>query len=268
MDLDNLPSTPEARAMAQKWQQEAQESEQAAQEMAAEQPVVESQDEQPEEVQPQKSESPAEDIGTRNFRALVESKKRIERERDEALALAQKLMAEHTNKPQNQESVEDDFELAPDDIAEGKHLSKVAKKIRQLEQEVRAYKAKTIEETAEARIKAQYPDFDKVASRENIEMLRDLYPELATTLHANPDLYTKAVSTYTMIKNLGIAKADMFVQEKALAQKNAAKPKPLASVSPQQGDSPLARANAFANGLTPDLQKQLRQEMENARRAL
>jgi hypothetical protein len=54
--------------------------------------------------------------------------------------------------------------------------------------------------------------------------------------------------------------------DRAAAQKNASKPKPLASVSPQQGDSPLSRANAFANGLTPELQKQLRQEMEEARK--
>jgi hypothetical protein len=56
--------------------------------------------------------------------------------------------------------------------------------------------------------------------------------------------------------------------DKLRAQKNAAKPKPLASVNPQQGDSPLSKANAFANGLTDDLKKQLRKEMEDARRSI
>ncbi len=49
-------------------------------------------------------------------------------------------------------------------------------------------------------------------------------------------------------------------------QKNASKPKPLASVNPQQGDSPLSRANAFANGLTEELKDQLRKEMSESRR--
>ena len=37
-------------------------------------------------------------------------------------------------------------------------------------------------------------------------------------------------------------------------------------MSPQQGDSPLSRANAFANGLTPELRVQLIKEMEEARK--
>ena len=61
-------------------------------------------------------------------------------------------------------------------------------------------------------------------------------------------------------------KPDNYKTDRELAQKNASKPKPLASVSPQQGDSPLSRANAFANGLTNELKAQLRKEMEEARK--
>ena len=85
--------------------------------------------------------------------------------------------------------------------------------------------------------------------------------------NSSNDLYSTAVSAYTMIKNLGIApKGDDFMVQKAQAQKNAAKPKPLASVNPQQGESPLSKANAFANGLTDDLKAQLLKEMYAARR--
>ena len=39
------------------------------------------------------------------------------------------------------------------------------------------------------------------------------------------------------------------------------------SVSPQEGAAgPLSKANAFADGLTPDLKKQLYQEMIDARK--
>ena len=111
MDIDSLPQSPEARAMAQKWQQEAQAAEQASNEMAgmemipAEQQISRSE----EMVENQTSSAdkmvenqtpPTEDIGARNFRALQESKRRVERERDEAVALAQQFMSEKGNKQQ------------------------------------------------------------------------------------------------------------------------------------------------------------------------
>jgi hypothetical protein len=47
-----------------------------------------------------------------------------------------------------------------------------------------------------------------------------------------------------------------------IAHKNASKPKPLASVSPQQADSPLSKANAFANmPLSKEVKNQLHKEM-------
>ena len=64
---------------------------------------------------------------------------------------------------------------------------------------------------------------------------------------------------------MGIYREDNYSKDRDKAQSNASKPKPLASVSPQQGDSPLSRANAFANGLTDELKSQLRKEMEQAR---
>ena len=58
----------------------------------------------------------------------------------------------------------------------------------------------------------------------------------------------------------------MIEADKRKAQENSAKPRPMASVSPQQGESPLSHANAFANGLTPELQKQLWKEMQDAKK--
>jgi len=49
-------------------------------------------------------------------------------------------------------------------------------------------------------------------------------------------------------------------------QANTAKPRPLTSVSPQSGESPLSRANAFAEGLTPELKKNLFKEMQEAKK--
>jgi len=70
-----------------------------------------------------------------------------------------------------------------------------------------------------------------------------------------------------MIKNLGIHKEEQFVEEKKRIQANALKPRLSPAVAAQQqGESPLTKANMFAEGLTPELQSQLKREMELARR--
>lgn len=219
---------------------------------------------------------PVKEVETKNnsvkqsWNDLRTAKERAEYERDFLLKqLAQYENMQQGSKqasaPKPQEPDEDySVNVNPDDLVEGKHLSKVDKKLRKLENELKQYQQKAQQATTEALLRAQYPDFEKVASRENIDLLRMQYPEIAATLNANTDLYNTAVSAYTLIKKLGIHKEDLFVADRERAQKNAAKPKPLASISPQKAESPLSHANAFANGLTQDLSKNLWKEMQEA----
>ena len=71
-----------------------------------------------------------------------------------------------------------------------------------------------------------------------------------------------------IMKKFGIYREDPHSEDRIRALRNTQKPKPITSVSPQQGDSPLSKANAFANGLTEDLKAQLRKEMAAARRGM
>lgn len=120
---------------------------------------------------------------------------------------------------------------------------------------------------AETRLKSLHPDADRVLSESNIAIFREKHPEMANTIYnSTGDMYSKMLSAYTMIKNLGVHHEDLFEADRNLAQKNAAKPRPLTSISPQQGDTPMSKANAFANGLTPELQKTLHAEMERYRK--
>jgi E3 ubiquitin-protein ligase DOA10 len=209
--------------------------------------------EQPEQVEETEQvvtpeQPPQETSEERNFRNLRMKADRLEKERNEAL---QRLRSY-----ESQQAPEEEFDLKPNDLAEGKHLNKVQNKIQSLEHQL-----------IETRLRSQYPDIDSVVSQDNLAILQRDYPEVANTIGASKNLYSKAVSAYTILKKLGIhTDVSPYAQEKALAHRNAAKPKPLASVSPQQGDSPLSNANAFANGLTDDLKRKLHQEMIAAMR--
>jgi len=216
----------------------------------------------PEEVKPEPAvaEAPKE----RNLRILRERAERIERERDAAIQRLSEIEAR--NKPADSPEEDYSINLGADDLAEGKHLTKMSSKIKKLEEQIKSYQQQSTTMTTEARLKAEYPDFDKVVSKDNIEVLKETYPELAMTLQSSPDLYAKAKSAYTLIRKLGIHVDDNFEREREIVQKNANKPKPVASVSPQQGESPLSRANAFANGLTTELKEQLYKEMMESRK--
>jgi hypothetical protein len=175
-----------------------------------------------------------------------------------------KLAQQHQ---QNVPQEDDGIGLGPDDFAEGKHLSRVNREVKKLKEELQDYKRKSAESILEARIKSQFPDFDSVVTRENIEILKESDPELSDMLRNSHDPYNQALVAYKWVKK-NVTHAPSYDQDKERAQRNAAKPKPLASVSPQQGDSPLSKANAFANGLTDDLRKQMLKEMNEARKAL
>ena len=185
----------------------------------------------------------------KRIRELREAQKKAERERDELLRMMQmQQMQQNLPKQQEQQPEEDDFNVEDDALVEGKQLRKMNQKMRQMEQTLKNYQSQSSESITEARIKATYPDFDRVVSQDNIAQLREDYPELAATLSSSTDLYSKAVSAYTLIKQFGIHQDPVLQNDRARVIKNSAKPRPLASVNPQQGDSPLSKANAFANG--------------------
>lgn len=195
--------------------------------------------------------------------ALKKKAERMERERDEALMKAQQY---EQQRPKESAPVEEeDIDIADNDLAEGKHLKKLKREVKQLKVQLQQNLEQSNASMIETKLRSTFTDFDSVVTKENVEMLRDMEPELASTLASSKDMYATAVSAYKMIKRLGINQ-NHYDAEKEVAQKNAAKPRPLTSISPQQGESPLSKANAFAQGLTPELEKKLWQEMNEARK--
>ncbi len=197
----------------------------------------------------------------RNLVNLRRAKEQAERERDEAVRYAQQMESRKQAEPEEDLSIH----MNPDDLAEGKHITKLEKKYKKLQTEFADSQRMMNESIIEARLKAQYTDFDTVVSAQNIKNLSEQYPELAQTINTSQDLYSKAVSAYTLIKKLGINEADPYAQDKQRVTENLAKPKPIAAVA-AANESSLSQANAFANGLTKDLRAKLLEEMKIARK--
>ena len=199
----------------------------------------------------------------KNFKALREEKERLERENYD---VKRKIQEYENMRDQAQQPKEEDLDLniGDDDLFEGKHYKQIQKQLKKQQEMLEQYKSQVQLTTTETRLKSQYNDFDIVVTKENIKKLREEEPELAETIASNQDVYSKAVAAYKMIKKLGIFVEDNYENDRETVKRNSLKPKPLASVSPQQGDSPLTKANAFANGLTPELKKQLWREMEES----
>lgn len=208
--------------------------------------------------------SPNESSAQVNFKKLREAKDKAERERDELIRYFKETQQSKETAKEPEE--DEEIHLGPDDLAEGKHLTKVAKKIKKLEEQLKSYQQKSTAVSIETQLKNQYPDFDKVVTSDNLKSLKESYPEIASTISSTTDLYSKAVSAYTLLKKLNIHVEDTYQNERDIVHKNISKPRPLTSVSPQQGDSPLSKANAFANGLTDELKSQLYKEIVESRK--
>lgn len=202
------------------------------------------------------------------IRALREAQKKAESERDELLRMMQ-MQQMQQNLPMQQAPAEpeQDFDLEDDALVEGKYIRQMNKKMKAMEQQLNSYHHQTAQSITEAKVRSAYPDFDQVVSPENLEIFKERYPELANTVGTSQDFYSQCVSAYTLIKQFGIHKSQAIENDRLKVLKNSAKPRPLASVNPQQGDSPLSKANAFANGeFTDEIKEQLRREMLQARR--
>lgn len=157
-----------------------------------------------------------------------------------------------------------------DDIIEGRHLKA---EFNSLKRELQEYKKNTEESrriaesnAIENKLRSKYNDFDNVVTYENIQKLRELKPEIAASLHQTQDLYSKAAATYTILKDLGIARSSApYQQDQQRAQTNLNKPKPAESLN---AASPLSHASDFAGGnLTEERKRQIYEQMvANARR--
>jgi hypothetical protein len=191
-----------------------------------------------------------------NMANLRAAKEKAERERAEMAAQIEEM------RKAQQQPAEEEPDYSDSDFVEGKHLKK---EISAINKQLEAYKHQQMEAVDESRLKQAYSDFDKVVTPENLEKLKKMDPETAETIATSQaSLYTRGSAAYKRIKELNFIVEDKHAGDREKAQENIAKPRPANSVSPQHGEGPLSMANAFANGLTEEVKKQLWREMNEA----
>jgi len=188
-----------------------------------------------------------------NFRNLREEKDRIERENHELRDWKNR----YSQPTDEVKEVEEDYGFDDDDIVEGKVVKELYKKLSNLEKRYEQEKAATIPD----RLKTKFADFEQVVSAQNIEKLRLDEPEIFASITSGKDLYAKGVSAYKTLKALGISKSEDYQAQKAQVSANQGKP---VSAQAIRGQGALSEANIFAKGLTPELKRQLQQEMQES----
>lgn len=136
-------------------------------------------------------------------------------------------------------------------------------KIKALEQKVKQKEAKEADYVVD-RLKSKYPDFDDVVNPENITYLQTNNAALAKALASlKDDPYEQGIAAYDALRKTDWYQQRHTMQDKAKLEQNVKKPMSVQSVRKQGA---LSEANTFANGLTPELKKQLQAEMASARK--
>jgi hypothetical protein len=201
-----------------------------------------------------------------NFRALRAEKERLQTEWDkdrQRMALLQDELLRRSEAPKVQEIDEFADVDSNDWMTYEKSQKLIAKHQNQTEKLIadalERAEAKRHKAEAPNRIKARFGDFDSVVTEENVRKLQAMDPDVAAALGMIGDDEAKAVAAYKYIKALVPNVAENSAAKQRI-QENANLPKSLSSVG---ANSPLSAADAYSNGLTPELKKQLFAEMQS-----
>jgi len=217
-----------------------------------------------------KAPTPEDEMQEVRFKTLRNNNKQLEQQNE---ALNHRLEAlERAQRPVAQQQPEDKYTeevLAPDDFVEGKHLSKYDQKFTQMSKELAEYKKQAHMNSVDSQIKAKYPDFDDVVTKENMQVLYTAEPDFAKTIATAQDLYSQAATAYKLIKKLGIIPSDATLKNAHRMAKNSEKPIPTGSVHSQAtADSPLSSANSFAEDMSKEEKQKIWAELqENAKKS-
>jgi len=198
-----------------------------------------------------------------NVRRLRQAKQKAENERDEAMRFIDEFRRNQAA-PKVEPEPEEELNIDPEDLASGKHILKIERKFQKMERNYQEQLGRIQQQSAataaESQLRSKYPDIDKVINSDTVAQLREQYPEIAASINSNPDVYSKSVAAYTMIKRLGLSNDQSSIEGQARLQQNASRPRSSSAVTKQKQESPLSQANSYG-GLTKEMKAQAAREL-------
>lgn len=275
---------------------EPQEEYQEQQEVEQEEPVVEAQEaESVEEVEPTPTRIVEQENKKRNkqsiddsFRALRAKAEEAERERErlakesrEKDLMIQRMLEmqmQNMQKPAQQQVQQPDIDSILNSVdSEG---LVAGNQFKMGVQETRRYTDKVVKDLeakyqrmeeiiAENRIRAKYPDLNRVLTNENYLILQQRAPANFERLKSLPDSWDKVELMYEAIKSYGIDKMDEYKAEQARIKANLQRPRAVNSVINTKKDSALANVNSFVDEYSmseEQRQQEYREMMRNISR--
>ena len=188
-----------------------------------------------------------------------EARHTMKEQRDEIRMLRDEVAQMKPSPPKEEP---DDFDsLGNDDIITKGQMMKFGSKIH--EKAKKEAFNEFYNKTAEERLENKHNDFRSVCSPENIEKLKERFPDLARSIATNPDAFSQGKAAYDLIVSLGIQNNDAQ-QNRDKMQANQQKPQLTSGSKP----GPLDSAHMFESGQRPSLTKNLKdnlwQEMQAA----
>jgi hypothetical protein len=188
-----------------------------------------------------------------SLRALRETAERERRLREEAERKLEAINSVY-NKMQPSSSKQEDpgqklFSINDDDYVEGRVVKHLVKEIDDLKKSQAA-------DLAEIKVKSRYPDFDKVAIKENIEKID---PSIARSILANNNIEERYVALYQTCKIFSSQKN--YAEEENRIENNRSKARSAATVSP------LSHLNEYGSDrvvLTAEQKMRIMEENEKA----
>lgn len=162
------------------------------------------------EVEQQQAQQ-VEDRQEKNWRAVREKQKELERELVMQKEMNEKLLKLATQNTPKAEELDPLDKIADDEyISAGKVKQLVSKQAAKIAQEIAQKEAEKLMKQQEqsqflVKLKSKYPDFQDVVTPETLALLEDKNPELANTIAEIQDPYKMGLQSYEYIKALGIA---------------------------------------------------------------
>ncbi len=216
---------------------------------------------QAEESRVSESKPSIEEIQEQNWtkaRARIEAQQReLELHKHQQMLMAQEL--EYLRKQHQQQPAQPD----PEEELLTESERKLYREIQALKQQVNQRSQPNLNDV-ERTLKRDFPDYHDVVNEESVKYLATNNRALAKALASlKEDPYEQGTATYEAIKASEWYRMKQTLPDKLKAEENSKKPMSVQAVRKQ---GPLAEANLFVNGLTPELKKHLLAEMAAARK--